>query len=61
MVDMRTRKFKHDDYLLEIKVCLEVRKEDAPALIALGPNWRKDKTEDAKLSTAISHLIDKRW
>ena len=50
---------KDDDYLLEIKIRLAVRNEDATAVIAMDPKWAKDRTEETKLTSAIFSLIEK--
>jgi hypothetical protein len=50
---------KDDDYLLEIKVRVAVRNIDATTVIAAGPKWPKDKTEEAKLLSALYDLISK--
>jgi hypothetical protein len=59
MVDMPTPDFKDDDYLFEIKIRVAVRNIDATTVIAQGPKWAKDKTEEAKLKSALFELIGK--
>jgi hypothetical protein len=56
MVSMQ--KLKNSDYLVEIKIRLAVRKKDAAAVIALGPKWKKDRTEKEKLYSAVFDLIE---
>jgi hypothetical protein len=49
----------NDDYLLEIRVRLAVRKQDAAAVIALGAQRKQDATELDKVGLSITDLLDR--
>lgn len=49
---------KNGDYLVEVTMCLAVRRKVAPAVIALTRSWDHDDSEEEKVLSAVMDLAD---